>query len=301
MNPIRRPFAIAVVLSVHVILFAVFPGRAFGQAKAQHVFIVSLDGGKPAVMQQSAMPFLMGRVADGAATWEAQTVFPSVTLVSHTSMLAGVGPDKHKVNWNAWIPSKGLLEIPTVFTLAKKGGQSTALFAAKEKFNHLNSPGALDAFAVIEVKAPALARIVAAYIVETKPNLCFIHFADSDSVGHKYGWGSPEQIQSFADVDEGLKIINDAIAFAGIGDSSVVIVSADHGGHDKTHGSKSPEDMTIPWIAWGAGVAKGLAISAPVTTHDTAATALWLLGIAVPVDWDGKPVESAFISTSAGQ
>ena len=291
MNPIRRSLAITALL---FILTAVCPGIATAQAKAQHVFIVSLDGGKPAVMHESQMPFLNARVAQGTVTWEAQTVFPSITLVSHTSMLTGVGPDKHKVNWNDWIPSKGLLSIPTVFTLAKKGGQSTALFAAKEKFNHLNSPGALDGFAVIEEKAPLVAKVVAAYIVEKKPNLCFIHFADPDSAGHRYGWGSPEQIASFADTDAGLKILNDAIVAAGIADSSVVIVSADHGGHDKTHGSNSPEDMTIPWIAWGAGVAKGFTITAPVTTYDTAATALWLLGIAIPADWDGKPVETAF-------
>jgi len=268
------------------------------QAKAQHVFIVSLDGGKPAVMHQSEMPFLNARVAEGAVTWEAQTVFPSITLVSHTSMLTGVGPAKHLVNWNDWIPSKGLISIPTIFTLAKKGGQSTALFAAKEKFSHLNSPGALDGFTVIEVKAPALAKIAAAYIVEMKPNLCFIHFADPDSAGHRYGWGSPEQIAAFADSDAGLKILNDAIVAAGIADSSVVIVSADHGGHGKTHGSNSPEDMIIPWIAWGAGVEKGRIIDKPVTTYDTAATALWLLGIALPAEWDGKPVESAFQSAA---
>jgi len=265
-------------------------------ARVQHVFIVSLDGGKPAVMHQSPMPFLNARVAEGAVTWQAQTVFPSITLVSHTSMLTGVGPDKHKIMWNDWVPQRGLVEVPTVFALAKKARLSTALFAAKEKFNHLNRPGDVDGFAVLDDKAPALARVVAAYIIERKPNLCFIHFADSDSAGHRYGWGSPEQIQSFADEDAGLQILQEAITAAGIADSSIVIVSADHGGHERTHGTKSPEDMTIPWIAWGAGVEKGKTIEAAVTTYDTAATALWLLGIEVPKEWDGKPVESAFVS-----
>lgn len=262
--------------------------------RAEHVFIISLDGGKPAVMKESPMPFTMDRVAHGATTWNAQTILPSVTLISHTSMLTGVAPDKHHVNWNNWVPRRGLLEVPSVFTLAKEAGKSTALIAAKEKFNHLNSPDALNGFAIIEAKAPTVARIAAAYIEERKPNLCFIHFADSDSAGHRYGWGSPEQIQSFADEDAALKTINDAIAAAGIADSSVVIVSADHGGHDKTHGSNMPEDMTIPWITWGAGVKGGHTIERDVTTYDTAATALWLLGIEAPDDWDGKPITEAF-------
>ncbi len=264
--------------------------------RAGHVFIISLDGGKPAVIHQSAMPTLMAKAGEGAGTWEAQTVFPSITLVSHTSMLTGVGPEKHHVNWNDWIPSKGLIASPTVFALAEKQGANTALFAAKEKFNHLNSPGTIDGFAVLEDPAPRVARVVGAYIVEKKPNLCFIHFADPDSAGHKYGWGSKEQIQAFADSDAGIAIIVEAIAAAGIAEESVVIVSADHGGHEKTHGSKSPEDMIIPWIVWGKGVKNGFTITAPVTTYDTAATALWLLNVPIPADWDGKPVVSAFES-----
>jgi len=32
-----------------------------------------------------------------------------------------------------------------------------------------------------------------------------------------------------------------------------------------------------------------------ISTCDTAATALWLLDVAVPAGWDGKPVTSAFL------
>jgi arylsulfatase A-like enzyme len=74
----------------------------------------------------------------------------------------------------------------------------------------------------------------------------------------------------------------------------VIILSADHGGHDKTHGSTSLEDMHIPWIVWGKGVRKDYTITKRVSTCDTAATALWLLGIPLPEDLDGKPVTSAF-------
>ena len=42
------------------------------------------------------------------------------------------------------------------------------------------------------------------YIRAKKPNLCFIHFTDPDNTGHEYGWGSPEQIKAFADVDAAL-------------------------------------------------------------------------------------------------
>ena len=99
---------------------------------------------------------------------------------------------------------------------------------------------------------------------------------------------------ALAEGDRALGNVKSAIESAGIADDSVMIMTADHGGRDKTHGSRAPEDMTIPWIAGGKGVKKGFAITAPITTFDTAATALWLLHIPIPEEWDGQPVTSAF-------
>jgi predicted AlkP superfamily pyrophosphatase or phosphodiesterase len=274
------------------VLFSLAPIQA--APRAHHVFIISFDGGKPEVMKKSAMPLTMEMAKSGAATWNAQAVMPSVTLVNHTSMLTGVQPAKHKVLWNEWIPRNGLVKVTTAFQEARNLGYTTALFAGKEKFRHLNLPASLDEFQVPAYKAKTVATVAAKYIVEKKPNLCFIHFADSDGAGHAHGWGSPEQIQSFADEDAALQIVRDAVKQAGIEGKSTFILSADHGGHDKTHGSNSPEDMTIPWLAWGAGVNKGFEITTPVNTCDTAATALWLLDVPVPAGWDGKPVTTAF-------
>jgi len=52
--------------------------------------------------------------------------------------------------------------------------------------------------------------------------------------------------------------------------------------------------MHIPWIAWGKGVKPGFEITKRVSTVDTTATALWLLGVPLPNNMEGKPVTSAF-------
>lgn len=292
-------------------LAAVLPARA-GRL-VDHVFIISFDGGKPAVIAESEMPVLKKLAAEGAVTWTAQTIFPSKTLPSHTSMLTGLSPAKHHVLWNNYEPEKGAILAPTVFAVAKQADPklTTALFAGKAKFQHLLQPGTLDLFdfkgpqqttlitGAEEIEksvnpAQAVARVAAAYIVEKKPNLCFIHFADPDSAGHKSGWGSPEQKEAFKVSDQALDQVVQALQKAGIADSSVIIISADHGGHDKTHGLDIPDDMNIPWIAWGKGVKTHFTITQPVTTYDTAATALWLLGVPVPQNFDGKPVREAF-------
>ncbi len=283
--------------------------------KVQHVFIISIDGGKPEVIEQSQMPVLKELAAWGACTWTGRTVYPSITLPSHTSMLTGVWPEKHKISWNRWKPRAGVVRVPTVFAQAKLAGLSTAMFVGKEKFRHLVQPGTVDEFdydlaEAIEVTTSVVgqwipmksktvpARIVAkratAYILAHQPNLCFIHFTDPDDAGHRYGWGSLQQVRALADVDLALAEVLRAIEAAGLIQDSVLLITADHGGHRQTHGSKRPEDMTIPWIAWGAGVKPHYPIDAPVNTCDTAATALWLLDAPGPSLIDGQPVTSAF-------
>lgn len=291
--------------------------------RAEHVFIISFDGGKPAVIAESAMPVFKAMAAEGAHTWVAQTIMPSITLPSHTSMLTGVTPLKHHILWNDWKPELGLVKVPTIFSVAKEHGFTTAMFVGKVKFRHLDLPGTVDTFVFPLPELPADAQAAEKSKVEAKPvaeafaaalagglkpNLCFIHFSDTDTAGHKYGWGSPEQIAAFAHCDAALKIVMDSIRKAGLAESSVVILTADHGGHNVsaeqlkanptgpkgTHGLAIPDDLSIPWIAWGKGVKKSFWLTAPIGTCDTAATALWLLGIPVPAGWDGSPVTSAF-------
>lgn len=276
------------------ILFATLQAPAHSAPRARHVFIISFDGGAPAAMKQSSMPTLFGMARQGAVTWKAQTVRPSITLVSHTSMLTGVLPSKHRISWNDWRPKQGVVKVPTALQLARRAGYTTAFFGGKKKLRHLNIPGTINEFQIPGYSARAVAKAAAKYIVQKKPGLTFIHFADPDGAGHDYGWGSRQQKRAFANTDAALKVLRDAVQRAGIADKSTFILSADHGGHGKTHGTTSPSDMTIPWLAWGAGVRPGFVIKNNVHTCDTAATALWLLGVPVPRDWHGKPVTSAF-------
>lgn len=294
-------------------LLLFFPILVLAAPRAEHVFIVSIDGAKPAVIAESEMPTLKKIATEGAVTWQASTIFPSKTLPSHTSMLTGVGPDKHQIFWNDFSPLRGLVKVPTVFSLLRATDPQavTGMFVCKQKFRHLWLKDTLNIFdfggpqtgapaagsAEIEKdKKPAQleAKNASAWIKENKPKLAFIHFADPDTAGHKSGWGSPEQKEALKVSDQALWQVWQSIKDAGLADTSVVIISADHGGHDKTHGLNIPDDMLIPWVVWGKGVKPGTTITAPVTTYDTAATALWLLDIPLPAEFDGKPVTSAF-------
>jgi predicted AlkP superfamily pyrophosphatase or phosphodiesterase len=278
---------------------------AAGKPRVEHVFIISFDQGNPDLIQRSDMPTFHAMAAEGAHDWSAYTIVPSLTLPSHTSMLTGVVPQVHQILWNDYEPDKGVVKIPTIFSLAKQRGLVTAMFVGKEKFKHLLIPGSVDYFVwpQPEDDAKTVAKVFAAEVGKLKPNLCFIHFRDPDTEGHAHGSHSPEKIAALKDCDDALKTIKDAIAAAGLADSSVIILTADHGSHDfkdkngktlGTHGSADTADVKIPWVAWGYGVKKDFTITAPVVQYDTAATALWLLNVPVPESFWGRPVTSAF-------
>ncbi len=273
--------------------------------RVHHVFIISFDQGNPDLIEKTDMPVFHQMVAEGAHTWEAYTVVPSLTLPSHTSMLTGVGVQKHQVLWNDYEPEKGVVKTPTIFSIAKEHGFVTAMFVGKEKFKHLDLPGTVDDFVWPrpEDDAKAVAKAFASAVGQLKPNLCFIHFRDPDTAGHKYGAFSPEKVQALKDCDDALKTIKDSIAAAGMQDDSVIILTADHGSHDAlnkegkmvgTHGLSDSIDVKIPWVAWGKTVKKDFTVTSPVVQYDTAATAIWLLGIPVPDSFWGRPVTSAF-------
>ncbi|MCB1225051.1 MAG: alkaline phosphatase family protein [Verrucomicrobiales bacterium] len=290
-------------------LLAISP--ALAERKVDHVIILSIDGGKPKVILQTEMPQLQRLVQEGAHTWVANTIFPPKTLPSHTSMVTGVGPEKHGILWNDWMPLRGMVKVPTIFSLVKAADPEagTAWICGKGKFRHLWLPGSLDVFdlngpqqpgpASMEfnrLKAPAqkVAGQVKGWLAEHQPQVMMVHFPDVDAAGHASGWGSPEQQEALRVVDQALGQVVRAEKDSPMADSSVIIVTADHGGHEKNHAENIPDDMNIPWIAWGKGVKPGFEIQQPVTTYDTAATALWLLGLEVPASFDGKPVVEAF-------
>lgn len=259
-----------------------------------HVLVVSIDGLRPdAIPAARGTPAIDALVAAGTRAARARTVFPSSTLPSHASMLTGLVPARHRVMlWNSYDPERGHIEATTCLELAGRAGYRTAIIAGKEKFWHLSR--GVDHYERPGGSAGEVARAAAAHLAEARPGLALVHFADPDSAGHEHGWMTERQFEAIREVDRGLARILDALVGAGFRETTVVIVTSDHGGHGKTHGTWLGEDMAIPWIAAGPGVRKGVEIEREIRTYDTAATALALLGVPVPGDWDGRPVAEAF-------
>ncbi len=270
-------------------------------AATDHVVIVSVDGLRPdAIARFNAAT--IGRLAgEGSFSLAATTINPSSTLPSHTSMLTGEGPEEHGIKWNTnESDTHSHVEIPTVFALARQSGLRTAAFFSKGKFNHLEVPGSLDHTQAPDGNgkwsAERTVSDVERYLAHTRPNLLFVHLGEPDYAGHFWGWMSWMYGRAVRKADAAVaRLVAAADRAYGTGNYTFLL-TADHGGHGRSHSSNRPENVTIPWIAYGEGVRVGTELPRGIRTMDTAGTALWLLGVSAPTDWTGVPVRDAFTS-----
>ncbi len=253
------------------------------------VVLVSVDGLAPYVRVGARTPVLDRLARAGTSFDNAFTVVPSITLTSHVSMLSGVLPDRHRVLWNFYDPSR-TLHTPTVFTHCRSHQLRCAIFAGKEKFLHFAEaePG-VQHFEYQPGAGMVLDRATR-YIADKRPDFVFILLAEVDVAGHEFGWNSPEQVVAIEGIDRGLGELSATLD--GSSRPVTLIVTSDHGGHGRSHGEDSPQDRTIPWIGYGDAIdRRGITSNArPVSTLDTAATVLALLGVAVPTEMQGKVV-----------
>jgi arylsulfatase A-like enzyme len=258
----------------------------------RRVLILSIDGLRPDAISLAPMPNLLALMQSAAYSLSAQTVYPSVTLVAHASMLGGLCPSKHGVDWNDYLPERGYAQGTDLFDIAHAAGLRTDMYVTKKKLTQVTEPASLDNFVFVNDRDTVLTeRLIGEFPQDF--GVLFIHFGITDGMGHSYGWLSPEQLSVIFRADEALGRLLAELEARNLRGETLIIVTADHGGHSTTHGSSSPEDMTIPWIAAGPGI-QPKQLSTVVHTMDTAATAAFALGLDIPAEWDGVPVYEAF-------
>lgn len=263
-------------------------------ADIERVVIISIDGLRPDALEQADTPVLDSLRRLGAYHPAAQAVLPSVTLVNHASMLSGMSPEKHGIDWNLHDPDAGLVNGPTLFTMARDQGLTAAMVVGKPKLEHLVLPGSVDnylyaGFLDVQVVDQAVGVIEAGL-----PDILFIHLPDVDSAGHATGWMSAGQLLAISHTDGLVGQVVESLRTGQYLESTLLIVTSDHGGVDKAHGGNSPEEMRVPWLAVGPGVPAGLMLTDDIVMYDTAATALYALDIPIPDRWDGRPVLQIF-------
>jgi len=263
------------------------------------VMIISVDGLRPDVMLRAQVPSIRQLLQRGSFSFWAQTIPTANTLPSHVSMLTGVRPEVHGISFNDERATTRPFypPVPTLFELAHQAGYSTAMVCGKSKFLALNKPGTIDWVWVPEqpkTDDAETARRAADIIRLHRPEVMFIHFAGPDTVGHSKGWGSSQQLEVIEQIDQHIGMLLNELTSAQVADSTLLILSSDHGGAGRTHGADSLPSLHIPWIVAGPGVRADFDLTLlrdlQIKTCDTFATACWVLGIDQPQPIDGKPI-----------
>jgi predicted AlkP superfamily pyrophosphatase or phosphodiesterase len=260
----------------------------------QAAFIM-IDGLRPDAIAADRCPTLMGLIERSAYTLQARSVMPSITLPCHTSIFHSVPPTRHGVTTNDWQPMAR--PLPGLIEQAHAAGLKCAFFHNWEQLRDLSRPGKLaytyfrdnETVKDLESGDQIIAEEAVRYLKSDQPDFAFIYFGTVDTAGHRFGWMTDGYLTQVARVDQSVKTVLEALT-----PETTVLIQADHGGHDRGHGTDSVEDMTIPWLIAGPGIRRGYQLEGPVSLLDTAPTLAQVLGIKAHADWEGRVIEEAF-------
>ncbi len=248
------------------------------------VLVILVDGMRPDALAniETAREILQ----DAAYTMTAQTVMPTVTLPCHMSLFHSVDPSRHGTTTNVFAPQvrpvKGLCEK------LLEDNKKSAFFYNWEELRDLTRPNSLT-FSYFckgrDIGYDKANDIVSSaaiqYLQENYVDFAFLYLGYTDAAGHNYGWMSEAYMEAMENSWKNIKMIINSLP-----KDYTVIITADHGGHDRTHGTDMPEDMTIPIFIKGENIAPGKELY-NASIKDIAPTVTKLLDVAPDSEWEG--------------
>jgi hypothetical protein len=169
-------------------------------------------------------------------------VYPSISIVNSKTLVSGIPPNVSKGDYQYHLP-----EGPTILEIAVQHGLTTYWIDGNTTPVELsdfviNRPDINeDGYEADEVTTEAIQKY------GNGANLLFVHYKDTDSIAHYYGPFSDKSMAAlqFADIQIGRML-------ADLAPGTIVIIYADHGGHNVpgggNHGCLIPSDMYVPFI-----------------------------------------------------
>ena len=249
------------------------------------VHLILSDGMRPEAMEACGNPYVKELLDSSLVKLHAKTVMPSVTLPCHMSLFHSVDPTRHGIATNTYVPQ--VRPIRGLFEVLKANRKKSGFFYDWHELRDLARPGSVavesffqgDTYGYEQTMPKVLEASLKAW-KEDDLDFAFTYFGWSDGAGHGKGWMTEEYLRA---VSGAFDCIRQLIENAP--EDCVTIVTADHGGHDRTHGTTMDEDMLIPIIIHGAGL-QGI-IEQEASIKDLAPTIVKLLGCEPDEDWEG--------------
>lgn len=266
--------------------------QAHGDTALPYVVHISVDGLKPAVLQQlltaNQAPNFQRLINEGAWTMNARTDYDyTITLPNHTDMLTSrpvnnkysIANSGHRWTTNTTPPAGTTLQsnagyyIASAFDVAHDNGFSTGLYASKDKFVVFrdtynatngapdttgvdNGRNKIDVYVNADLNSTTMFNQFLVNMAASPTNYTFVHFNDPDTAGHGSGWGSSQYQTAVMNVDAKLGQLFNLIANSALmNGNTTIILGADHGGNGTDHSTiTDANNYTIPFIIWGQGI-----------------------------------------------
>lgn len=271
----------------------------------KHVIVIGVDGMSPNGIIHANTPNMDFLMKNGSYTLNARGVLPTVSSPNWASMIMGAGPEQHGITSNDWERDEdpfppivtGKEEIfPTIFSVIREQKPNAEIGSIYHwgGFGRLFEKSVMN-YDINPANEKETASKAADYIISKKPDFTFIHLDHVDGAGHEYGHGTDKYFKSIELADSLIGVILGAIRKAKLEESSIVIVTADHGGIGYGHGGETLDEIEIPFIIYGKGIKKDHRINQPVFTYDNAATVAFAFNLKQPYAWIGRPVIDAFV------
>jgi predicted AlkP superfamily pyrophosphatase or phosphodiesterase len=209
--------------------------------QAESMLIVSIDALHPAALSQENSPTLHALMLRGHFTLQGRSVDPPKTLIAHTAMMTGLPPELNGKRDNDWKPGEPRLMKSTLFDDARQHGFRTAFYYAKPKLGYLVG-NAVDEYGL----APdAGIDKVRSFFRQSGSRLAFLHVSGLEQAGSESGWLSADYLEELGYIDAALAPLLDDVSKRG---THAIIVTSDHAGHERQHGTSHPDDYALPLI-----------------------------------------------------
>ena len=259
----------------------------------EKVILICIDGMRPDGFLACGNPFIHNMMGLGSYCLESQAVFPSSTLPCHMSMFHSVPPERHGILSNTYVPM--VRPVSGLFEQIKLMGGVSDMYYGWEPLRDIGQPKSLMRSGYISARGEddtdnKLTEMALKRIREDQPDFIFLYQVETDEKGgHDNGWMSDAYLHYVNVAIENVKRVYEAIkeVHEKTGDHYILIITADHGGHDRIHGTQMKEDMTIPTFFIGNHFEPGKELK-DVSILDLAPTIAELMGVPKAPEWEGK-------------
>lgn len=252
------------------------------------VILISIDGMRPDGFMQCGHPYVQTLMKKSTYTLNGQTVMPSVTLPCHMSMFLSVPPERHGVTTNLYMPP--VRPVSGLVEQIRAQDMKATMYYGWEPLRDVVRPDALWASEYVRAYAMEnsdkyLTERALSDIQTLAPDFVFLYMVETDEKGgHDNGWMSTEYLARVHAAIENVKTVIETV-----GEEYTVIITADHGGHDRRHGTEEKEDMTIPVFFVGPDFTPGKELDS-ISILDIAPTIATLMGVTKPREWEGTSI-----------